>query len=95
MTAYCCENCPHRQTVESDDLAMEIDKIETWCQSSGVSPALGNCLKLQDAATYLGRSEKTLQNWLYIADSPLEVRRLRRRSYVTINSVAAFVIAEK
>lgn len=89
--SHCCPTCG--QSMPTDPLELQVDAIRAWCSTSGVAILLGDCIRRSDAATYLGRSNKTLCNWDAI-DCPIPVRRLNRRAYYEIRDLAAFVVKE-
>lgn len=95
MNKEYCHTCGQSLPNQTDRIAGEAEAIRAWCNSYGAPVVLGDYLKLQDAARYLGRSEKTLQNWIYGMDSPFAVRRVRKRAYLNIAELAEFVIREK
>ncbi|GAB3380309.1 hypothetical protein [Azotobacter armeniacus] len=78
------------QPLPIDPVEAQADAIRTWCRDNGVPILLGDCVRRSDAATFLGRSEKTLSNWAAV-DSPIPVRRLNGRAYYEIRDLAVFV----
>ena len=87
--ADCCPTCGRPLPV--DPVEAEADAIRQWCGVNGAPILLGDCVRRQDAAAYLGRAEKTLANWESV-DSPIPVRRLNGRAYYEIRDLAAFVV---
>lgn len=82
------KHCPTCTCCESDPLADELLRIRAWCREVGVVPVMGSCLRQNDAARYLGRATKTLQNW----GGCLPSRKLRGRVYVSIEDLAQFIV---
>lgn len=85
-------NCPTcGQPLPVDPADLQADTIRAWCRDNNVPILLGDCVRRSDAATFLGRAEKTLANWEAV-DSPIPVRRLNGRAYYEIRDLAAFVV---
>jgi len=82
-----CESCG--QVIHADAVEQEVERVKQWCREVGVVPVLGNCLRQNDCARYLGRATKTLQNW----GDGFPSRRLRGRTYVSISDLAQFIVA--
>jgi hypothetical protein len=87
------DRCPCcGQSLPVDDIEAEVGDIRQWCGTNGIVPVLGDCIRLQDAARYLDRKIKTVQNWLY-SDPPFRTKRLHGRVYVGVEDLAKFVCA--
>ncbi len=86
--------CPHcGQKLPVDNLAVEIERIKSWCTTNGINLAFGDSLRQSHAAQYLDRSHKTLMNWCSI-EGVIPVKRLRGRVYYQIEDLAKFIIKE-
>ncbi len=83
--------CPHcGQPMPTDPVAAESERIRRWAAENGIPVLLGDCIRQADAARYLGRAPKTLQNWA-ATDERLPARRLRGRVYHDIEAIARLV----
>ncbi len=85
----CCPECGQALPVDHVEAAAEA--IRDWCRDSGVPILLGGCIRQSDAATYLGRSSKTLSNW---NGDVIPVKKVRGRAYLSIQDIAWFVVNE-
>tara|TARA_R110002124_G_scaffold101397_1_gene248925 strand:+ start:4238 stop:4510 length:273 start_codon:yes stop_codon:yes gene_type:complete len=87
----CCPCCGRPLPI--DQAEAEADAIRQWCRNNGVPILLGDCIRREDAARYMGRSAKTLSNWQAV-DQPIPVRRLNQRTYYEICDLAAFIASQ-
>ena len=71
----------------ADPVALELERVRQWCADNAVPVVLGDCIRQSDAARYLGRTTKTLQNW---GDDMLDLRRVVGRVYVEVTALAEF-----
>jgi len=79
------------QTLLVDPLDHQVSVIRAWARDNGVPILLGDCLRRADAATFLGRAEKTLANWAN-TDGLTPSRYLNARPYYEIRDLAAFIL---
>lgn len=87
-----CEICPTcGGRLQADPVEVQAEAIRHWCHATAVPILLGDCLRRSDAATYLGRSEKTLANWA-ASEDPIQTTRLNGRPYYPIHSLAEYIV---
>ena len=88
MTELCACPCCGAPMQEADPVAVEVQKIRSWCAANGIQIVLTDCIRQADAARYLGRAHQTLRNW----GDLIPARRVRGRVYYRLSDVAEFVV---
>ena len=90
-----CAGCGRKIEDEHDAVAIELERLKKWCSGNGITLVRGDRLRLDHVARYLDLTTKTIQNWVYLPNSPFNVQRGRKRTYILAIELAEFVANEE